>query len=211
MLPQEELFRINVTCRENDIAFVMAINTGVTVSMFSDFGIDHAITDTDGEPTTTMAMSALEVLQKPPLLKVSGVEDGEDVVVITVATAKHGLDDGDAVTFDDMSGGLAALNGKTCKVKRLAFKSPTEAKLDLNSVGTLNLLKESTATVLDSFQKQYAYYKGEFDKNDEGNNKKFAERELTLFSRFALDFSDGNGDARLDLKGLPFGGESQSP
>jgi len=209
MLPQEELFRLNETARANDIAFVMAINTGVTASLFSDFGPAHAITDVDGEPVTTMAMSNLEIVKKTPLLKVSGVNDGEDLVIITVATDNHGLDDGSIVSFDDMGeGGLAALNGQKCRVKRLAFVSPSEAKVDMNEVSTKELLKGSTDKVLESFLSQYNYYKAESEKANTGNNKKFQTRELTLFSRFALDFSaDADGDTAMDSSGfktLPF-------
>lgn len=51
LLPKEELFRINETCRTHKIAFLLAINHGVTCSLFSDFGPSHEISDATGEPT----------------------------------------------------------------------------------------------------------------------------------------------------------------
>ena len=45
LLPKADLFRINKVARENNIAFLMAITSGVTTSLFSDFGPNHLIMD----------------------------------------------------------------------------------------------------------------------------------------------------------------------
>lgn len=125
LLPKDYLLRLNETARSNGIAFVLAANHGVTASIFSDFGPHHEIADATGEPTQTLAVSNVEVIDsKPALLSVDGVKEGEKVVIVTVAQAEHGLDDGDTVAFDDMRDGLASLNGKTVKVKRVAISSP---------------------------------------------------------------------------------------
>lgn len=128
LLPREELFRLNETARANGIAFVMSVTNGVTSSIFSDFGPTHEITDATGEPTQTLAVSNVEVLEeKPPLLRVDGVKDGERVVVVTVAQADHGLEDGDVVVLEDMREGMECLNGKSVTVKRVAIASPVSA------------------------------------------------------------------------------------
>jgi ubiquitin-activating enzyme E1 len=130
ILPKEYLLRLNETARSNGIAFVMATNHGVTASLFSDFGPRHEIADATGEPTQTLAVSNVEVIEsKPALLSIDGVKEGEKVVIVTVAQAEHGLDDGDMVTFDDMRDGLAILNGKTVKVKRVAISSPVRLRV----------------------------------------------------------------------------------
>jgi len=125
ILPKDYLLRLNETARSNSIAFILAANHGVTASLFSDFGPRHEIADATGEPTQTLAVSNVEVIEsKPALLSIDGVKEGEKVVIVTVAQAEHGLDDGDTVVFDDMRDGLAILNGKNVKVKRVAISSP---------------------------------------------------------------------------------------
>lgn len=125
LLPKKQLFRLNETARENGIAFIMAITNGVTSSIFSDFGPHHEITDATGEPTQTLAISNVEVLEgKPKLLQVDGVKDGEKVVVVTVAQSDHGLEDGDVVVLEDMREGMEFLNGNRFTVKRVAITSP---------------------------------------------------------------------------------------
>ena len=101
LMPKADLFRINQTARANNIAFMLAVNTGVTASIFSDFGPNHTITDWDGEPTEARALSNIEVMQKPAALKVGGVQDGKTIVVLT-CDADHGLDDGDEIEVDDL-------------------------------------------------------------------------------------------------------------
>ena len=57
-------------------------------------------------------MANLEVLaDKPKLLEISGIKEGEQVVIVTVAQAEHGLDDGDVVALEDMRGDLEKYNG----------------------------------------------------------------------------------------------------
>ena len=125
LLPESDLLRINETCRANNIAFIMALNNGVTSSIFSDFGCTHEIADATGEPTQTLAVANMEVLAtKPKLLEISGVKEGDKVVIVTVAQAEHGLDDGDMVALDDMRGELEQWNGKQLQVKRVAIASP---------------------------------------------------------------------------------------
>ena len=53
------------------------------------------------------------------------------VVLITVAQAEHGLDDGDMVALDDMRGSLETYNGQQLKVKRVAIASPVRTTHNL--------------------------------------------------------------------------------
>ena len=189
ILPKEYLLRLNETARSNGIAFVMAANHGVTASLFSDFGPCHEIADATGEPTQTLAVSNVEVIeQKPSLLSIGGVKDGDKVVIVTVAQAEHGLDDGDTVTFDDMRDSLTILNGKTAKVKRVAISSPADANVDSNGVIFKEALKLPTSEVVTNFQRQYDFYKSKND--DENAGKEFRVRTITMFNRLALVFDD---------------------
>lgn len=120
LLPKSELFRINQTCRTNNIAFLMAFTSGITSSLFSDFGPKHIVNDATGEPVETKALSNIEVMKKPPSLKVSGIKDGETIVVLT-SDSNHDLDDGAVLELDDMNGNLAPLTGKRFKVSRMEF------------------------------------------------------------------------------------------
>lgn len=194
LLPKSTLYRINETARANGIAFILAVNRGVTASLFSDFGPKHEITDVNGEPAKMLAVSNVEVLPKPEILKIDGVKEGEECVVVTVAQAEHGLDDGDFVSLDDMRDGMSVLNGKKFKVKRVAFLSPTAAKLDASDVSFKESLKSSTADVMVNFDKQLQFYKSEFegDTSNANEGKKFAVRTITMFNRLCLVLEDGN-------------------
>ena len=125
LMSKADLLRINETARANGIAFILAASHGVTASIFSDFGPRHEIADATGEPTQTLAVANVEIIDsKPELLDIHGLKEGEKVVIVTVAQAEHGLDDGDVVAFDDMRDSMSGLNGKAVKVKRVAISSP---------------------------------------------------------------------------------------
>uniref|UniRef100_A0A7S4NBG5 THIF-type NAD/FAD binding fold domain-containing protein n=1 Tax=Odontella aurita TaxID=265563 RepID=A0A7S4NBG5_9STRA len=192
LLPKSTLYRINETARANGIAFILAINRGVTASLFSDFGPKHEITDANGEPVKMLAVSNVEVLPKPNILKIDGVKEGEECVVVTVAQAEHGLDDGDHVSLDDMRDSMSSLNGKNFKVKRVAFQSPTAAKLDASDVSFKESLKSSTADVMANFDKQLQFYKAEFENDNANSGKKCPVRTITMFNRLCLVLEDGN-------------------
>jgi len=129
LLPRATLFRMNELCRQQNIVFLMALSTGVTASLFSDFGDRHVCTDIDGEPTETFAISSLEVFAKTAEFNIAGYEDGQEAVVVTIANVRHGLDDDDLVEFDDMNGPLEKLAGQPIKMKRVYFKSPSEKQV----------------------------------------------------------------------------------
>jgi ubiquitin-activating enzyme E1 len=182
---------MNETCRTNNIVFVLACNHGVATSIFSDFGPRHEITDALGEPTRLLAVSNLEVLPTcPELLKIQGVTPGkEPVVIVTIAQADHGLDDGDIVQLDDMRGALQAWNGRRMTVKRVAFVSPTAAKVNAQDVTFTEILKQSTTAVVENFTKQLDFYQVQHEKSGD-SNKKLPVRTITMFNRLALVVDD---------------------
>jgi len=117
ILPRKELVRINELCRSrkpSPSAFILAITQGISAHFFTDFGAGHVVNDADGEPARTFVVDELD-------------EDG----VVTVAAKRHGFDDGDEITLDDVEGApksddkesVTELNGLSgMKVKRIYYK-----------------------------------------------------------------------------------------
>jgi len=188
LLPRATLAALNTEARGKGIAFLMAVNTGVTTSVFSDFGPKHVISDENGEPTQLLAVSGAEFVPVGGVVKVDGVEDGQKVLVLALAS-EHALQDGDTVALDDMRGDLADYNGKQLKIKRFAIVSPTDAKVDINSVEVKERLKYTTGKVVDNFSKQYDFYKAKFD--EEGGEGKLKTRDITLFNRLVVVLEEG--------------------
>ena len=130
LLPRAELERLNETCRSRGVAFLLAITNGVSASLFSDFGDTHVITDHDGEPTETFAISNIEVLPKPSILKVKDVKDGDTIVVVSFpSNVNEHMEDGTIIELDDFEGDMAVLAGARFAVKRIEFVSPCAAKV----------------------------------------------------------------------------------
>ncbi|KAK1745267.1 ubiquitin-activating enzyme E1 [Skeletonema marinoi] len=173
MLPKKELFQLNELARANGIASSWQL---------------RMITDATGEPTQTLAISNVEVLDsKPKLLDVAGVKEGEQVVVVTVAKMNT-----------DLRQGMEGLNGMSVTVKRVAIASPTAAKVDTRGVAFKTALGLPTESVVSNFERQYDFYKSAFDE-DEGNaNKKFPVRTITIFNRLAFVLNDDNGKKMLE-------------
>ncbi|CAK8997833.1 Ubiquitin-activating enzyme E1 1 [Durusdinium trenchii] len=184
LMPRESIVALNEAARNAGAAFVLAVNMGVTTSIFSDFGAKHIISDEDGEPTQMLAVSAAEVVPVTGIVKVDGCSEGGTVLVLTLAS-DHGLQDGDVVALDDMRGTLSGFNGRQVKVRRFGVVSPTDAKVDLKDVAVQEMLKNTTGEVLKNFQRQYNHYKSEFASS--GSEGKFKQREITLFNRLVLD------------------------
>ena len=107
--------------------------------------------------------------------------------------------------MDDQTGALEVLNGKKFKVARIEFKSPREAKVDVNDGLFKNMLNTSTAACVAHWEKQFTAYKSEFDaKAEEG--KKFQKREIMIGNRLALvatvEVADPAKPADLTLGGM---------
>eukprot|EP01044_Picomonas_judraskeda_P000417 COSAG03_NODE_18_length_21685_cov_15.938988_23_plen_762_part_00 len=184
LLPKAELFRINQTCRANSIAFLMALTSGVTASLFSDFGPEHVINDPNGEPLETQALSNIEVFEKPASLTVPGVADGETVVVLTV-DSNHGLQDGDTVELQDLNGEMHQLNGTRHKVRSIEFVI-FDPKREFVYADESEKLKNGTAYLAELWQKQNDQSKAEMEANGEGGKFKSKLREITFLNRLVL-------------------------
>lgn len=91
--------RINEFTHQNKIAFVSANTYGLFGSIFCDFGEDFAVVD----PTGEAAVSGI----------VAGID--EEGLVSALDESRHGLEDGDYVTFSEVEG--MDVNGQEFKVE----------------------------------------------------------------------------------------------
>ena len=101
---------LNAACRTSSTAFVSAAAFGAFARVFVDVGAHHRVTDTTGEPALRGLISMIANTTRA---------DGTVVGVVTCHEEfRHGLSDGDYVTFDEVRG-MTELNGsapRTVKV-----------------------------------------------------------------------------------------------
>lgn len=98
---------INEYCHANGIYFIAADVRGLFGSVFNDFGKDFSCVDTNGEqPLSGMVVQ---------------IEQAEDALVTCLDETRHGLEDGDYVTFSEVQG-MTELNG--CEPRKVTVKGP---------------------------------------------------------------------------------------
>ncbi|RXK40091.1 ubiquitin-activating enzyme E1 [Tremella mesenterica] len=109
---------IDEFCRSHGIYFIAADVRGLFGSVFNDFGNDFTCADPTGEnPQTGM---------------VAEIEESEEAVVTCLEETRHGLEDGDFVTFSEVKG-MEALNG--CEPRKVTVKGPYTFTIG-NTVGS---------------------------------------------------------------------------
>jgi ubiquitin-activating enzyme E1 len=96
---------IDEFARSKGIYFIAADVRGLFGSVFNDFGTDFTCAD----PTGENPMSGMIV----------HVEEGEEALVTCLDETRHGLEDGDYVTFSEVKG-MEALNG--CEPRKVSVK-----------------------------------------------------------------------------------------
>ncbi|WVQ99264.1 hypothetical protein IAU59_006396 [Kwoniella sp. CBS 9459] len=98
---------IDEFCRSKGIYFIAADVRGLFGSVFNDFGKDFACVDPTGEnPQTGMIVE---------------VDEDEEGMVTCLDETRHGLEDGDFVTFSEVKG-MEGLNG--CEPRKVTVKGP---------------------------------------------------------------------------------------
>lgn len=102
-----EQLRISEITHSNGIAFILADTRGVFSQVFCDFGEDFIVTDTTGE-------NCISVM-------VAGLTKEEQGVVTCMDESRHGFEDGDYVTFQEVQG-MTEING--CKPKKITVLGP---------------------------------------------------------------------------------------
>lgn len=102
-----EQLRISEITHSNGIALIVSDTRGVFAQVFCDFGEDFTVTDTTGE--------------NPISVMVAGISKDEEGVVTCMDESRHGFEDGDYVTFNEVQG-MTEVNG--CKPKKITVLGP---------------------------------------------------------------------------------------
>ncbi|THH32904.1 hypothetical protein EUX98_g1245 [Antrodiella citrinella] len=106
-VPLSKQLEINDWTHENDIHFIAAETRGLFGSVFNDFGPKFTCVDPTGEqPLTGMIVS---------------VDKDADGLVTCLDETRHGLEDGDFVTFTEVQG-MTELNA--CEPRKVSVKGP---------------------------------------------------------------------------------------
>lgn len=115
-----EQLAINDYTHSANVCFISAAAPGLFGHVFCDFGVDFSVTDTNGE--------------NPVSAMVGLVTSAADGVVTTLDEARHGLEDGDYVTFSEIVG-MEELNG--CEPRKVKVIGPYSFSIgDTSLAGT---------------------------------------------------------------------------
>jgi ubiquitin-activating enzyme E1 len=106
-VPYSKQLEINDWTHANDIPFIAAETRGLFGSVFNDFGSKFTCVD----PTGEQALTGMIV----------SVEKDQEGLVTCLDETRHGLEDGDFVTFTEVQG-MGELNG--CKPRKVTVKGP---------------------------------------------------------------------------------------
>ncbi|EUC66339.1 ubiquitin activating enzyme (E1) subunit UBA3 [Rhizoctonia solani AG-3 Rhs1AP] len=109
-VPLSKQLEINDWTHENDVHFIAAETRGLFGSAFNDFGPKFTCIDATGEqPLTGM------------VVEISKASRDQDGIVTCLDETRHGLEDGNFVTFSEVKG-LEELNG--CEPLKVTVKGP---------------------------------------------------------------------------------------
>lgn len=103
----QEQLRIAEVTHENDIALIVADTRGLFAQVFCDFGKEFTVVDTSGE--------------SPISAMIASISREAEGVVTCLDDTRHGLEDGDYVTFSEILG-MTELNG--CEPKKIRVLGP---------------------------------------------------------------------------------------
>jgi ubiquitin-activating enzyme E1 len=127
------------------------------------------------------------------VLNIAGVEDGDEVVILTFAGDLGPQDVADitqlgaeVVELEDNTGPLEVVNNQQFKVARVEFNSPTDAKVDVNDAMFKQMVVSPTSKCIEHWTKQFDTYAAEHEANAESGGKKMKKREITVMNRLAL-------------------------
>lgn len=98
--PLSEQLRINEYCHDKKIAFVSAWTHGLFGGIFCDFGPDFTVVDPTGENPASGILAGIDA----------------EGLVTALDESRHGLEDGDYVTFSEVQG-MRGINGAEFKVE----------------------------------------------------------------------------------------------
>ncbi|XP_014218818.1 ubiquitin-like modifier-activating enzyme 1 [Copidosoma floridanum] len=105
--PMKEQIRIAEITRKNKIYLIIGDTRGLFSQVFCDFGDNFCITDITGEPPLSAMIASIS-------------RDSEGIVTCLDDT-RHGMEDGDFVTFSEIQG-MSELNG--CEARKIKVLGP---------------------------------------------------------------------------------------
>ncbi|KAI9830618.1 MAG: hypothetical protein M1819_005428 [Sarea resinae] len=115
--PLKDQLTISEYCHEHGIYLVIADTFGLFGSIFTDFGKNFAVGDTNGETVTSGIVADID----------------SDGLVSALDETRHGLEDGDYVTFSEVKG-LEGLNN--ADPRKVTVKGPYTFSIgDVSSLG----------------------------------------------------------------------------
>ncbi|KAK9881581.1 hypothetical protein WA026_016454 [Henosepilachna vigintioctopunctata] len=100
-----EQLRIGDITHANNIALIIADTRGLFAQVFCDFGNSFTVNDVNGEPT----VSAM----------IADITNDKESVVTCIDDTRHGMEDGDYITFSEVKGMIELNNCKPIKIKVL--------------------------------------------------------------------------------------------
>ena len=103
----DEQLRVAEIVRSFGNALIIARTRGLFAQVFCDFGEDFTVIDTDGN--------------NPLSAMIAGITKEQEGVVTCLDETRHGLEDGDCVTFTEVQG-MTELNG--CEPRRIKVLGP---------------------------------------------------------------------------------------
>jgi ubiquitin-activating enzyme E1 len=137
-IPLQQLIHINeithnyqVGGHSNPILFLYGVNYGVTGTVFADFGPKHQVTDLDGEPARINVIDDISVHHE---------ENGKAFLIITVAAARHGLDEDAVIQVSDVEGMKGINEAGPLKIQRV-YKKMKDEKGNPRDILVLNKIR----------------------------------------------------------------------
>jgi ubiquitin-activating enzyme E1 len=109
---EKDLKTFSQFCHDNGICFILANTRGLFSRIFCDFGESFIVTDVNGE--------------QPISAMIAGITKEVNGVVTCLDETRHGLEDGDYVTFSEVQG-MTELNG--CDPKKIEVTGPYTFKI----------------------------------------------------------------------------------
>ncbi|XP_017780893.1 PREDICTED: ubiquitin-like modifier-activating enzyme 1 isoform X2 [Nicrophorus vespilloides] len=100
-----EQIRLSELTHANDIALIIADTRGLFAQVFCDFGPAFSVVDINGESN----VSAM----------IADISSDKDAIVTCIDDTRHGMEDGDHVTFSEVQGMTELNNCKPIKIKVL--------------------------------------------------------------------------------------------
>lgn len=103
--PRSEQLRISEITHASNIALIIADTRGLFAQVFCDFGDEFTVVDTNGEPS----VSAM----------IADVSNDKEGIVTCIDDTRHGMEDGDYVTFSEIQGMTELNHCEPIKIKVL--------------------------------------------------------------------------------------------